>query len=404
MVIKLAWRNIWRNRTRSLVIMLSVSVGLFSGIAVNALYKGMMDSRVRTVIQTETGHLQVHDPGFAEDKDPAAFILQKASLIRELNNMPAVAAFAERTVSAGMLTTATGSAGVIIIGIETGKEAAVSGLDKKIIAGVMSWPEKKQGVLMGKKLASKLKLKIRSKIVLTTVDTASSLIAGAFSIMGIFQSANAPLDEVTVYTSINDLRAMLGLSDEIHEVSILLKSDTALETTRKILRSSNPHLAVEPWQSLSPETDLMAGTINTYSSIILIIIMIALSFGIMNTMMMSILERKHETGMMMALGMSKNRLLLLILLETCLLALGGIPVAITVAWLVIAYYGKNGMDFSGMGQEMMQSFGFETAIYPSFPAAAIPGILLIVMATALVSSILPIWKSLQMNPIDALQN
>lgn len=404
MVIKLAWRNIWRNRTRSLVIMLSVSVGLFSGIAVNALYKGMMDSRVRTVIQTETGHLQVHDPEFTEEKDPSAFILGKASLFEELNTMPAVAAFAERTVSAGMLTTATGSAGVIITGIMPGKEAAVSGLDKKIIAGVMSWPENKKGVLMGKKLANKLKLKTGSKIVLTTVDTASSLIAGAFSIMGIFQSANAPLDEVTVYTNINDLRAMLGLSDEIHEVAILLKSDSALETTQKILASSNQHLAVEPWQSLSPETDLMAGTINTYSSIILVIIMIALSFGIMNTMMMSILERKHETGMMMALGMSKNILLQLILLETCLLALGGIPVAIAVAWLATTYFGKNGIDFSGMGQEMMQSFGFETAIYPSFPAAAIPGILLIVMATALVSSLLPIWKSLQMNPIDALQN
>lgn len=404
MLLKLAWRNIWRNRTRSLVIMLSVSVGLFSGIAVSSLYKGMMDSRIRTVIQTETGHLQVHNPKFADNKDPVEFILEKETLVKTLHNVPVVAAFAERVVSAGMLTTATGSAGVNIIGIVPGKEAAVSGLDGKIIAGVMTWPPNKKGVLVGKKLVEKLKLKIGSKIVLTTVDTASNLIAGAFSIIGIFQSANAPLDEVTIYTNINDLRAMIGLSDEIHEVAILLKSDSALETTQKILASSNQHLAVEPWQTLSPETDLMAGTFNTYSFIILSIIMIALSFGIMNTMMMSVLERKHETGMMMALGMSKNKLLLLILLETCLLSLGGIPFAIAGAWLTIAYYGKKGLDFSGSGQEMMQSFGFETAIYPIFPSAAIPGILLIVSVTALISSLLPIWKSLQMNPVNALQN
>lgn len=404
MLIKLAWRNIWRNRNRSAVIMLSVSVGLISGITVNSLYHGMMSSRIRTVIQTETGHIQLHAKGYAEDKNPALYIKNKTELTERLKRMPEVASFSKRVVTAGMLTTATGSAGVNIIGIQLDEEDRVSGLKNKIIEGQITWADQKKGLLMGKKLLSKLKLKIGSKIVLTTVDTASNLISGAFIIIGCFQSANTPLDEVTVYVNKKDLRALLGLTDEVHEVSVLLRSDEYTDNMVKLLDIAYPQLSVDSWKTLSPETELMAGTINTYSFIILTIIMIALSFGIMNTMMMSVLERRHETGMLMALGMHKNSLLLLILIETLLLTLGGIPFALGIAWVMIKYYGERGIDFSGMGEEMMRSFGFEMAIYPCFPANAIPGIIVIVTATALISSILPIWKSLQMNPIDAIQN
>lgn len=402
MLIKLAWRNIWRNRNRSAVIMLSVAVGLFSGIAVNSLYKGMMNSRVRTVIQTETGHIQLHAKGFNEDMNPALYIKNIDEITEKLQIMPEIASLTERVVTPGMLTTATGSAGINIIGINPNEETGVSGLKNKIIEGQMTWEVQKKGLLVGKKLMRKLKLKIGSKVVLTTVDTSSNLISGAFKIVGCFQSANAILDEITVYVSKNDLRELIGLTDETHEIAVLLKSDEYVDYCVKNISIRYPQLTIDSWETLSPETELMVGTINTYSFIILTIIMITLSFGIMNTMMMSVFERRKETGMMMALGMSKNRLLLLILTETSLLTLGGIPFAIGIAWITIEYYGDKGIDFSGMGEEMMRSFGFEMAIYPIFPSNAIPGIILIIVATALISSVLPIWKSLQMNPIDTL--
>ena len=196
---------------------------------------------------------------------------------------------------------------------------------------------------------------------------------------------------------------MMGLSNQVHEIAIVLQDDTLLNHTVQQLAHQYPSLAVESWKEISPETSLMAETVDTLSYIILVIILIALSFGIMNTMMMSILERRHEIGMMMALGMGRSPLLILIMTETFFLTLTGIPIALAIGTTVIEHYAKKGMDLSGMGKEMMESFGFETMIYPDFPSDKIGFIILLVFATALVSSIVPILKSLRLDPVSALQ-
>lgn len=403
MIITLAWRNIWRNKMRSLVIIASVTAGLFAGIAILALYKGMMKSRIRTVIDTETGHLQIHAIGFTSDQDPAIFIHEQDKITAILAKNEAIDSYATRTITAGMVSTPSGSAGVNIMGIDPAEESRVSGLSKKMREGKMHWPGDTKGLLIGKKLAKKLKLALGEKLVITMTDTADNLITAAYRIQGIYQSANAPLDEVNVYVSKKDLQEMLGLKNQVHEMAIKLKKDEWLEEQLLQLEQALPTVSVESWKTLSPETFLMAETVDTLSYIILIIILIALSFGIMNTMMMSILERRHEIGMMMALGMNRIKLLLLILTETFLLTITGIPIAIIIGSIAANHYEKKGMDLSGMGRDMMESFGFETMIYPSYPSDKMGFIILLVFCTALVSSILPIIKSLRMDPVSALQ-
>lgn len=403
MIVQLAWRNIWRNKMRSLVIIASVTAGLFAGTAIMALYKGMMKSRIRTVIDTETGHIQLHAKGFMGDLDPKRFIQGDKKMMATLSADKTIKSFAQRTITAGMVSTPNGSSGVSIIGISPAEETNVSGLGKKLREGKIDWPSKTRGILMGKKLAKKLKLAVGEKVVVMMTDTADNLISAAYRIQGIYQSANAPLDEINVYTSRKDLQEMLGLGNQVHEIAIVLQDDTLLNRTMNLLSHQFPALAVESWKELSPETSLMAETVDTLSFIILVIILIALSFGIMNTMMMSILERRHEIGMMMALGMGRFPLLMLIMMETFFLTITGIPIALAIGTAVINHYAKKGMDLSGMGKEMMESFGFETMIYPDFPSDKIGFIILLVFATACISSIVPILKSLRMDPVSALQ-
>ena len=403
MIIRLAWRNIWRNKMRSMVIIASVTAGLFAGMAIMALYKGMMKSRIRTVIDTETGHVQLHAKGFLADMDPNLFVQGDGKMIAILKADKSIKAIAKRTITAGMVSTPNGSSGVSIIGISPDEETNVSGLGKKLREGKMAWPARTRGILMGKKLAKKLKLGVGEKVVVTMTDTADNLISAAYRIQGIYQSANAPLDEINVYISRKDLQEMLGLGNQVHEIAIVLDDDSLLNRTTKLLANHFPSLAVESWKELSPETSLMAETVDTLSYIILVIILVALSFGIMNTMMMSILERRHEIGMMMALGMGRFPLLMLIMMETFFLTITGIPIALAIGKAVINHYAKKGMDLSGMGKEMMESFGFETMIYPDFPSDKIGFIIALVFVTALASSIVPILKSLRMDPVSALQ-
>lgn len=399
----MAWRNIWRNRMRSIVIVLSVAIGLFAGIAVLALYKGMLHGRVRTVIDAEVAHIQIHDTSFKKDYDPAYVIVKSDTILKALRSMPQVKAFSARSITQGMLVTTTGSAGVQINGVQPREEYEVSGLKKKIIEGEGFKPGKKNEIVIGERLADKMKLKTGSKLVLTFTDSAADIVSAAFRVAAIYRSNNAPLDERNVYVEKETLNQLLNIGNDFHEIAVLLYRDEDMNLVQKKLQKQFPSYQVETWRQISPETDLMVNTVDVYSYIIMIIIMLALAFGIINTMLMAILERTREIGMMTALGMKRFRLFFLVLFETIFLTISGTPIGLGTAWLAINYFNKNGLDLSGMGKELMSSFGYSTMIFPEFPSDKIITVLLIVIITAIVSCLFPALKALRLQPVEALR-
>lgn len=403
MIFIMAWRNIWRNKMRSIIIILSITIGLFAGIAVLALYKGMMKSRVRSVIDAEVGHLQLHDSSFKKDYDPGFVLLNGAEVMKSINSIPGVKLVAPKSITNGMLGTATGSAGVQINGIVPKLEYEVSQLKKKIVEGKEFDSSRRNEIIIGKKLSKRLKLKVGSKLVLTFTDTAGAIVSGAFKVAAIYQSDNAPLDERNVYVNLHDLGSLLTTGDAFHEMVVLLQNDDKADEVKNQLQQEFPDLQVETWKEISPETDLLVKTTNQYSYIIMVIIMFALAFGIINTMLMAILERTKEIGMMVALGTSKLKVFLLVLAETFFLTLAGTPIGLLVGWLASSYFNKNGLDLSGMGREMMSSFGFGTMIYPEFPTDKLAGVMLIVFVTAFVSCLFPAMKALRLQPVEALR-
>ena len=148
----------------------------------------------------------------------------------------------------------------------------------------------------------------------------------------------------------------------------------------------------------------MVKAVDDYSYIIMIIIMVALAFGILNTMLMAVMERSRELGMMMALGTGRLRMFALVMTETIMLTLLGAPIGLLAAWLTVGYYHGAGLDLTGMGEDMMRSFGFSTMVYPTFPSDKLAAVMLIVTATALLSGIMPALKVLHMRPVDAIRN
>jgi ABC-type lipoprotein release transport system permease subunit len=403
MIFSMAWRNIWRNKMRSLVIMFSIATGLFAGIAVLALYDGVMKSRVRTVIDAEITHLQLHNSHFKNDYDPRFIISNGADAAAAIRQLPQVKMIATRTVTTGMLTTPASSAGVNINGVIPEEEYAISQLKKKIIEGKLFDEKKKNQVMIGKKLATKMKLKTGSKLVLTFTDTSGEIVSAAFRVAAVYQSDNAPLDERNVYVRMTDLNELLLSGQSFQEIAVLLNRDEDLKAVQELIQQKYPLLLVESWKDISPETELMVNTVDQYAYIIMVIIMFALAFGIINTMLMAILERTREIGMMLALGTNRVKIFLLVMLETLMLTLAGTPVGVLIGWLLTGYFQKSGLDLSGWGKEMMSSFGFNTLIYPEFPAEKLPGVMLIVMGTALISCLFPAIKALKLRPVEALR-
>ena len=403
MILIMAWRNIWRNRKRSLIITGSVALGIMAGLFIMALYQGMIDARIRTVIQDEAAHLQIHHPAFKPDRQAADTIPDSHELLIDLAALDEVDRFSPRLIALGMLATATGSAGVEIRGVTPAREKEVGHLDTKVVQGAYFPGNRKNEILVGKALVNKKGLELNKKVVLTFTDTDKTIVSGAFRIVGIYESTNTALDERIVYTQRDDMASLLGVGDAVHEVAIVLKEDGLLDPASQRLQTSYPQLLIETWRQIAPETELLVTVFNRMGFVVLIIIMITLAFGIINTMLMAILERIREIGMMIALGMNKVRLFFLVLLETTLLTVIGTPFGIGVTWLFILYFSRQGIDTTAFAEAMMSDYGFERIIYPQFPNGQIGEMILLIAGTAVLASIIPAWRALRMEPADALR-
>lgn len=381
----------------------SVALGLFAGLFVLAIYKGMLDSRIATVIRDEVAHLQVHHPHFKDDYEAVYTIPGSEGVRQRIKGWTKVVEVAPRSVVQGMLSTGRGSNGVEIRGVQPAAEAVVSGLDKKVIRGTYFGSGRTNELLVGQKLLDKMKLREGGKVVLTFTDRDNGVTAGAFRIAGVYRSGNTPLDERIVYVKMEDLNSLLGTGSQYHELALLLKEDEAVEGVKEALKSAFPALLVESWKEVSPETELTITTVNQFSLIIIAIIMLALAFGIVNTMLMAVLERTRETGMMVALGMNKRRLFVLVLLETLFLTLVGVPVGLLLAAGVVWYTGHAGINVERFAGQVMEQFGYSNIIYPQFPGGQLAAVLLIVVITAFLSSLFPAGKALRMEPVEALR-
>lgn len=403
MLMIMAWRNIWRNPVRSLVIMVSVVLGIWAGGFISALYWGMGEDRVRIAIENEIAHIQVHAPHFREEYD-ASITLPADSILRNvLMQQQSIQAFVFRSRTQAMLATTVSAAGVIINGTDVIPEEATSHLRKKIVAGTYFIPGKKQQLLVGRKLAQKYRLRVNSKVVLSCLDTSGSISAAAFRVVGIFQTYNSNWDGMQVFTDRQSLNRMLGIGDAAHQVAILLNSNRQLEEQTSRLRRIFPGLEVNTWQEISPDTHLILSSMSQISVIFMVLILLALSFGIINTMLMAILERTREMGMMIALGMNRMRLFLLILLETMLLVLTGCPLGFGITWGTVFYFSRHGIDLSPLSAKTMSSFGFAPVIYPSLPVSEYMNMLLLVSLSALLSAIPPALKAIRIQPAETLK-
>ncbi len=273
-----------------------------------------------------------------------------------------------------------------------------------IIEGNYFNPEKHNQILIGYKLASKLKIKVKSKVVLSCLDTAENISSAAYKVAGIYRSGNSSRDEMNVFVIKSDLNEMLGIMNQAHETAILLDDNQNLEKCKKYLQHSLKGLQVETWKEISPETDLIISTMTQVSTIFIIIILIALCFGIVNTMLMAILERTRELGMIIALGMTRTKIFFMILIETFMLVMIGCPIGLFIAWVSILYFGKHGINISSFASQAMSNFGFPTIMYPSLPFGAYIQIIGLIIIAAILSAIFPAIKAVKLHPAETLKS
>lgn len=402
MLFTISWRNIWRNKKRSAVILCAIAFGLWAGLISGALTIGMVQQMVEAAISSRLSHIQIHSPGFLEHKEIGVIIPQGVSRLEAIRLVPGVAAAAGRVVVQGMASSPTSGTGALIHGIEPEYEAGITDIHLRLIEGTYFDTEKRNPALIGAKFADKLDVRLGNKIVLTAQDLEGNISAGAFRIVGIYKTVSSVFDGTTVFTLRKDIDRMLGIEGEIHEIALRVENLAELDAVADTLKTANPGLTVSDWGELAPEMKMQSDMSGQYMAYYLIFILLALVFGITNTMLMSVLERVRELGVVMALGMKGGRIFAMIVLETIILTIIGGALGVAITLPTIAILEKTGLDLSVVS-EGLEAFGLGAIIYPTLPAIEYVKMTILVAATALIASIYPGIKAVRMNPVEAIR-
>jgi len=404
MIFYIAWRNIWRNKLRSLVVILAVTLGLFGTLFMISITNGMVEQKIDASIQNEISHIQIHKAEFLQDQSLAFSLDSAHQMETEIENIQGVKAVTSRIKAMAMASTAATGAGVMVNAIEPEKEKEVTQLYNFITEGsYFEGTSRSAPILISKKLSTKLKAKVGSKIVITIQHISGELAYGLFRVTGIYKTGNAMFDEPNIFVKKEDLIELTGYDPgKESEIAILLDHADATNSVTETLRARFPTLSVLPWKELAPFLVTLTSMMDQMSYILLIVILIAMAFGIINTMMMAVLERTRELGMLMAVGMNRRKVFLMIMLETVFLSLVGTATGIAISALTINLTGRNGINFAAWA-EGYEAFGYSALVYPTLYLNFYIGMTALVIITAIISSIYPARKALHFNPAEAIR-
>lgn len=403
MIISISWRNIWRNKVRSLVILTAITLGIFAGVFSVAFMFGLIEQRVESLIKTEISHIQLHQPDYLKTNDVKDYIADIGQKQQAIENRPEVKAVSKRMIVNAMISSAETGTGIQLLGIEPGTEKNVTNISEKIIDGDYFEKDIRNGIVIGKSLADKLNAKIKSKLVINTQELDGTLTAGAFRVTGIYHTGNSMYDGANIFVNYNDLSRLVKLDTKTgHEIAVLLNDDIKEETVAEELSKQYPGLKVMTWKKIMPEMQLMIESMDYMMYILVGIILLALGFGIVNTMLMVILERVKELGMLMAIGMNRLKVFMMIVLETVFLSLTGAAVGMGLATAITLITNKTGINLAAW-EAGLSSVGFSPVVYPVIDIITLAEVTILVIVVGVLAAIYPAIKAIRMKPAEAIR-
>ena len=400
MTTKLAWRNIWRNKTRTTVFLLAAFFGFAMALFTLNLMKSISQQRLDDAKNLQTSDLQIHKMGFQDDKDITLFIPNAENVIQKVKENANVDVVAKRISTNAVAASPENSIGCEIKGVEPTTEREISVVQDFLVEGSYLSTDMRMPILISKKTADKLKLKLKSKIIITLKNTQEEIVGGSFRVAGIFTTPSTPFDENTVIVNYTDLQE-LGSISEPQEIAIKIKDPTKLiETQSGIQETLSAEYEVNNWKELLPELNAFDAFINMVGVLFTIIVILGLGFSLMNIMNMIVQERTHEIGMLRAIGQSKFKVFSMLLNEAGVLMMIGAVSGILFGYVLILIASKVGVPISS-GLDML---GIRPVMYPKLnPEIIIMVIVIAKIFTVAIASI-PAYRAMRIKPNAVLRD
>lgn len=386
------------------MVIIAIAVGLTGGIFITGMMNGMTAQQANNMINREISDIQIHQPDFLENSNPKYLIDNISETLPKIKAEPLITEVSYRSKSTAMASTAAKGAGVTILGIIPSMEQKVSSISSKIVEGDYFETEtKSQPIVIGEKLAHKLSAEMGKKIVVTAQALDGEMSWSLFRVSGIFKTNDTRFDEMNVFVKKEDLDKALGIgSDQANEIAIRTLTQEDADGVAKNLQLKLPKLSVQSWREIKPSLIVIMTMMDQFGYWLMIIILFALVFGIINTMLMVIMERKKELGMLMSVGMNKPRVFWMIMLETTMLSLVGAAIGLAISIGLMELFGHTGINFASWA-EGLEAVGYSSFVYPYVTTNFYIIVTILVIFTAIIASIWPTRKALKLNPAEAVR-
>jgi len=400
---KLAIRNVFRHKRRTILSGIAIGIGLAVLIFRDALILGMNYGLIKSATNTFLGQGQIHARGFRDTFDVENTIHDKPNIEKGLKTEPRIKSYTERTQTFAMVTSASDVASLMLYGIDPKTETMISQIKDALIQGEFLSDEDPQKIIIGYKTAESLDVTVGDKIVVTVaMANTGSLSQEMFRVGGIFKINSKMIDNGFAFININKAQTLLGIGDNIHEIAFKFKDindsgDRAIAFWDKYSKIDNEAIG---WRDLIPQINAMFGMLKYQKVIMCAIIFSIVGLLIMNTLFMSLYERLYEFGVLRAIGTKPINLASMIILEATVLSIISIIIGVSLGFSFSYYFSVNGMNITGA------EFGGTTLTEPLYAVMQLSQYLLnpmYVFIFSIVAAIYPAIYAARLTPAKAMK-
>jgi putative ABC transport system permease protein len=402
-MLRLSWLNLWRNKGRTLISMAAVFFAVILSIVLTSLTDGSFDHLINNLVGYYTGYAQVHKTGYWDEQILDNSFRSSATLEDSIRQVKNVSAVAPRLESFALAASGDLTKGVMVVGIDPQKENEATSLEEKMIAGEYLAASENE-VLLGEGLAKRLKLTLHDTLILIGQGYHGSTAAGKYRIKGIIHFGAPELNERMLFMPLTTAQELFGADQMITSYVLVLHDTRSLNETAQQLRNRlSTQYEVLSWEEIMPDVKQHMVSDKANMKIFQAILYVLVAMGIFGTMLMMMVERTFELGMLMAIGMKKSKMILLLVSESVLTVMGGCLIGILLSIPIVYYMKIHPIRFTGEMGEIYERFGFEAVLPTSTSPDNFIWQAIIVLCIGLSLSIYPVWKVLRLDPVISMK-
>ncbi len=397
----LAWRNLWRNHRRTFIMLAAISVGVWAMIFMTALTQGMVNDMIEDGISALPGHVQVHHPDYRDDPNITNLIPIPDSELSARLEAAGFDRWATRIKVPAVITSERDSRGVMLLGIDPSREQGLTFIDESDLDGRFLESIEDGGIVIGRELADTLETEVGKRVVVMSQNPDNDIADRGFRIVGLFGADMPQYEEGFAFVGKQTLQRLLGVGDFVSEAVVM--GDDYRDVTADYERLQalfDDSVVVQPWTELDTYLGTMLEVMDGFVLIWVIVIFLALSFGLVNTLVMAVFERVREIGLMLALGMRPSSILGQIIVESMLLLVIGLAIGNVLAWASIEPL-KGGIDISIVA-EGMEMMGAAAVLYPQLRMEDVVLANVVVLVLGFLASLSPAWRASRYQPVEAI--